>query len=152
MNTVPPQNRPDPFGRLMAEDNSQDKLRNLVDIFSISSPVGPDSTNNAEDVARVEIMMDQLGELDLSHTDGPTGYYGERLKQAISAFQKKVGLPETGRIAPSDTTMTAARQALSHDVSVPVRSAGELTRGVNDRSAASTTTGAAGLPNPLSMT
>ncbi len=107
--------RPDPFGRLMADDGSQDQFRGLSDVFEISSPVGPNEKNTPDDVARAEIIMDSLGELDLGQTDGPTGFFGERLRQAIMAFQKRAGLQQTGRLAASDTTMIAARKALDSE-------------------------------------
>ena len=106
---------PDPFGRLATDDGSQDRFKNLSDIFNISSAVGPSDANDPDDVARVEILMDHLGELNLGLTDGPTGYYGERLKQAISAFQTKSGLPATGRIAVSDSTMAAVQRTMASE-------------------------------------
>ena len=104
--------QPDPFGRLMSDDGSQDKFRGMSDVFKITSPVGPTDENTPDDVARVEILMDHVGELDLKQTEGPTGFYGERLRQAIMAFQKRAGLPTTGRITPSGTTMVAVKRAM----------------------------------------
>ncbi len=104
--------RPDPFGRLMSDDGSQSRFQNLTDIYALQGTVGPDGENQADDIAKVEILMDQLGEIDLSQTDGPTGYYGERLKQAVQRFQKKSGLAESGRVAPADPTIRAIRRAL----------------------------------------
>jgi peptidoglycan hydrolase-like protein with peptidoglycan-binding domain len=118
--------RPDPFGRLLGDDGSQDKFRGLSDVFNISSPVGVTEENLPDDVARVEIMMDHLGELDLRQTDGPTGFYGERLKQAVMAFQKKVGLPETGRLAPADSTMAAVKKMMKTESSSPDQPSGGM--------------------------
>ena len=108
----PNKNRPDPFGRLMSDDGSQDKFRGMSDVFNITSPVGPNDENTPDDVARVEILMDHVGELDLKQTEGPTGFYGERLRQAIMAFQKRASLPTTARITPTGTTMVAVKRAM----------------------------------------
>ena len=102
----------DPFGRLMENDDSQDRYKALENITTLSAAVGPTAENKPEDVAKAEIMLDMLGELNLAETEGPTGYYGERLRQAIAAYQGKNNLPQTGVISPNDSTLSAIVKAL----------------------------------------
>lgn len=106
-----PENAPkDPFGRMTPDDGSQDRFRDMPDITLLESAVGPSDDNRPDDVAKVEIMLDQSGLLNLRETDGPTGFYGERLRQAISALQRKLGLTENGRIAPGDPAHMALQK------------------------------------------
>ncbi len=104
---------PDPFGRLMENDASQDRFRNMDNLTALSAAIGPSADNQPDDVARIETLMDMLGELNLQETDGPTGYYGERLRQAIVAYQRKNQIPQTGVIAPNDATMQAISNAVA---------------------------------------
>ncbi len=107
------QGKRDPFGRMLPDDGSQSRFRDMNDALKLEAPIGPNGKNSPDDVARIEIVMDQLGELDLAATDGPTGFYGERLRQAIIAVQQRYNLPETGRVAPNDATMAAIRRTLN---------------------------------------
>ena len=102
--TPPQQGERDPFGRVRASDGTQEQLKSIVDLANISRPVGIDQDNNSEDVARIEMLLDQTGDLDLKPSEGPTGHFGQRLLEAISRFQKRIGLPPTGIIKPGDQT------------------------------------------------
>lgn len=97
----------DPFGRVRSSDGSQERLKAISNLGNISKPVGIDLDNNAEDVARVEMLLDQTGDMDLKPSEGPTGYFGQGLLEAISRFQKRMGLPPTGMLRPGDQTHRA---------------------------------------------
>jgi len=75
------------------------------DSFFLSDSVGWDGANNRDDVARVEKMLGRSGHLNLAKTDGPTGYYGLRLKEAVEAFQKEHGLKQDGHLNPDGETI-----------------------------------------------
>lgn len=109
-----PNTERDPFGRIVSDDGSQDRFRSMSDISSLEAPVGPTDENRPDDVAKAEIMLDHVDLLDLRETEGPTGYFGERLRQAILAFQKHIGQPQTGRILPYDATHTLLRNSLKN--------------------------------------
>lgn len=106
-----PQGSPrNPFGRIADSDGSQEKLRAIRDLANIAKPVGIDLDNEPEDVARVEMLLDQTGDMDLKPSEGPTGYVGQRLIDAIVAFQKRNKLPPSGFIHPGDATHRALVQ------------------------------------------
>ncbi|MBT4890048.1 MAG: hypothetical protein HON65_10900 [Rhodospirillales bacterium] len=107
-----PEKRPDPFGRLMEKDDSRDRYKALENITMISAGVGPTAENKPEDVAKVETMLGMLGEMSLTETEGPTGYFGERLRQAIATYQAKNKIPQSGSIFPNDVTMRSIAQSL----------------------------------------
>jgi len=111
---TPPAARPglqpaarDPFGRVRTSDGSQENLKSIADLANIKKPVGIDLDNNADDVARLEMLLDQTGDMDLKPSEGPTGYFGQRLLEAITRFQKRMGLPPTGMVRPGDQTHRA---------------------------------------------
>jgi peptidoglycan hydrolase-like protein with peptidoglycan-binding domain len=104
---------PDPFGRLMEDDGSQNKFKNMENLTSLDGAIGPTAENDPDDVAKVELLMSKLGELNLQDTDGPTGYYGERLRQAIVSYQRKNQIPQSGAIVPNDPTMVAISNAVA---------------------------------------
>jgi len=82
----------DLFGRMLPPARPEPEISNLKNLFKLAESVGGSSSNRRRDVAKVEALMDQTGYLDLRQTDGPTGYYGERLRQAVEGFQKDHGL------------------------------------------------------------
>lgn len=104
----------DPFGRMIPDDGSQDRFRDMPDITILEAAIGPKNDNRPEDVAKIEIMLDQVGLLDLQETDGPTGFYGERLRQAINILQRQSRLKETGKVAPGDRTHVALQQRIGN--------------------------------------
>lgn len=106
----PSPGRRDPFGRLPMPRQWGPEIENIADPFSLESAVGANSTNNRRDVAKVETLMAQVGRLDLRQTDGATGYFGERLKQAVEGFQKDNGLKKDGLINPRGETMRALQE------------------------------------------
>lgn len=99
------QNTRDPFGRLPEIRKPDPEIDNISKLFRLSDSVGDTSPNNRRDVAKVETIMGQAGYLNLKQTDGPTGYYGQRLKQAIMNFQKDNGLKKDGLINQRGETM-----------------------------------------------
>ncbi len=101
-------------GRLYEQATKSDReIINLKNPFRLSSPVGISSSNLRRDVAKVETLMSQTGYLDLDKTDGPTGYYGERLKQSVQNFQKDKGLKKDGLINPRGETMQTLKKQKS---------------------------------------
>ncbi|MBT4891093.1 MAG: peptidoglycan-binding protein [Rhodospirillales bacterium] len=93
-------------GRLYNRSKNTDKeIHGLKNLLQITNPVGNTSSNNRRDVAKVETLLGKAGYLDLDKTDGPTGYYGERLKQSVQRFQKANGLKKDGLINPRGETM-----------------------------------------------
>jgi peptidoglycan hydrolase-like protein with peptidoglycan-binding domain len=103
----------DPFGRVPPKPKPEPELTNLGDASKLSSPVGEQGKNDRRDVAKVETMLGRTGALDLKKTDGPTGYWGERTREATRAFQKQNGLKVDGDIGPKTTD--AFRSALAEN-------------------------------------
>lgn len=78
----------------------------------LSAPVGRTGANDPADVAAVEQLLGQAEYLDLDQTDGPTGYFGFRLEDAIRCFQKDHGLKVDGTLLPEGPTLASLHQAV----------------------------------------
>ncbi|MGE4281379.1 MAG: peptidoglycan-binding protein [Magnetospirillum sp.] len=81
------------------------------DFFTLGAPVGPDQSNRREDVIRVETILGNTGHHDLSRTDGPVGYWGQRQEQAVKDWQSQNGLKVDGLLKPGGPTITSLKQA-----------------------------------------
>ena len=81
------------------------------DFFTLGAPVGPDQPNRREDVIRVETILGNTGHHDLSRTDGPVGYWGQRQEQAVKDWQSQNGLTVDGLLKPGGPTITSLKQA-----------------------------------------
>ncbi len=93
----------------------------LSDLFganplSIKGPVGPFGPNRRADVGKVETFLSRSGNFDLSPTDGPTGYYGTRLEDAINAFQKTNGLKTDGLLNSGGKTIKKLANKLKDQI------------------------------------
>ena len=53
------------------------------------------------------MLLEKSGDMDLGPSEGPTGYVGQRLLDALAAFQRRNGLNETGMVRPGDATHRA---------------------------------------------
>jgi hypothetical protein len=80
------------------------------DIFALSDAVGPRKRNRRHDVLKIETLFANTGDHDLE--DGPTGYAGSQLDQAIRAFQKRRGLAVDGVLEPGGETIAALESEL----------------------------------------
>lgn len=74
-------------------------------LLSLRGDVGRKGRNRPADVVRLEALLGAAGYLDLSPTDGPTGYFGERLDRAVRKFQKDHGVPVDGEVKPGGKTV-----------------------------------------------
>jgi peptidoglycan hydrolase-like protein with peptidoglycan-binding domain len=89
-------------GSLLGDSKSTLNLSNALDDGpEISQSVGLKGKNAPKDIAKVETLLGAHQALDLSKTDGPTGYMGQRLDQGIKRFQKSNGLKIDGVINPA---------------------------------------------------
>ena len=75
------------------------------DIFGTKAPVAPQGPNRRPDVAKIEALLGRTGDLDLSVTEGPTGYYGARLEEALQGYQGRNGLKVDGIANPAGETI-----------------------------------------------
>ena len=97
----------DPFGRLSDPSTTRLEASGLGSLFTLGNPVGRRGGNNRRDVARVETLLGGTGHLDLNQTEGPTGYFGDRLDQVICGFQKDNSLRVDGVLNPGGETINA---------------------------------------------
>ncbi|MDA0304939.1 MAG: peptidoglycan-binding domain-containing protein [Proteobacteria bacterium] len=95
----------DPFGRLLAEPKPDREILNFQNPLSIRDSIGMEGMNSRRDVAKVENLLGRAGALDLSKTDGVTGFFGARTDEAVRTFQKDRGLKVDGLINPRSPTM-----------------------------------------------
>ncbi|OEJ65231.1 hypothetical protein BEN30_15275 [Magnetovibrio blakemorei] len=107
-------------GSLLGDSKSTLNLSNALDDGpEISQSVGLKGKNAPKDIAKVETLLGAHQALDLSKTDGPTGYMGQRLDQGIKRFQKSNGLKIDGVINPGGETIQALTKNLAHNATAP---------------------------------
>jgi len=80
------------------------------DIFALSDAIGPRRRNDRADVFKVETLLANTGDHDLE--DGPTGYAGAGLDNAIRAYQKRRDLAVDGVLEPGGETIAALDREL----------------------------------------
>jgi peptidoglycan hydrolase-like protein with peptidoglycan-binding domain len=81
-------------------------------LFKLTASIGERGANDRTDVGKLEALLYMAGVFDLDGSNGPTGYYGERLKQAVKAFQKARGLRVDGDVGPEGETIRTLAQHL----------------------------------------
>lgn len=79
--------------------------------YQLDAPVGRRGDNGRIDVAKIETLLGRAGYLDLAPTDGPTGYYGTRVEDALKRFQKDGDLKADGLVNPGGPTLAALTRA-----------------------------------------
>jgi len=82
------------------------------DGLALTDAVGPDAANRRHDVARVEALLGGAGALDVTATEGPTGYFGRRTDAAIRKLQRDRRLKVDGLITPKGPTLKALMRSL----------------------------------------
>jgi hypothetical protein len=75
----------------------------------LDDAVGRGRVNRRPDVALVESLLAAGDAYDLTPGDGPTGYFGLGLEQAIRTLQRERGLRVDGLLEPEGETLTALR-------------------------------------------
>lgn len=93
------------------------------DPFTLTDGVGQGATNRRADVAKVETLLGAAGYHDLDRTEGPTGYWGETLKQSIRRFQKDRDLEVDGYLRPKGETIASLKGLLGSPAKPENRSA-----------------------------
>lgn len=78
--------------------------------YELDTSVGRRGDNDRIDVAKIETLLGKSGYLDLDATEGPTGYYGARVEDALKRFQRDGGLKIDGLARPDGPTMAALRR------------------------------------------
>lgn len=92
----------------------------IFDLFkNLSGSIGRTGRNHAADVAGIETALGSQGYLDLNKTDGPTGYFGARMEDAIKGFQKGNGLKVDGVINPGGETIGQLAQKYGQGLTAP---------------------------------
>lgn len=74
-------------------------------VLEISQP------NRREDVIKVETILGNTGHHDLSRTDGPLGWWGERQEKAVKAWQGDNGLKVDGLLKPNGPTISSLKKS-----------------------------------------
>jgi len=82
------------------------------DGLALVGAVGPDAANRRHDVARIEALLGGAGALDVTATEGPTGYFGRRTDAAIRKLQRDRRLKVDGLITPQGPTLKALMASL----------------------------------------
>ena len=82
--------------------------------FDLSGDVGRGFATARPDAIRLEAILANSGDHDLSATDGPTGYWGTALDAALRGYQKRNGLTVDGWARPDGPTIRHMRDALGN--------------------------------------
>ena len=70
------------------------------DWFDLSGPMGLRVGADRADAIRLEALLANAGDLDLSERGGPTGYWGLAQDKALRGYQQRNGLAVDGWAAP----------------------------------------------------
>jgi len=76
------------------------------DWFALEDWVGADRPSRRDDVAKVEALLAEAGDLSFERTQGPTGYWGLTQDAALRRYQKRHGLVPDGALRPGGPTIT----------------------------------------------
>ena len=79
----------------------------LEDRFRLRGSVGRGRPNEPGDVATVETLLRQTGDLDFRRDREPTGLFGVPLEEATRRFQRRNRLAADGIVNPEDETIKA---------------------------------------------
>lgn len=79
--------------------------------FSLSDSLGDDRPNRRNDAIKVETILGNTGYIDLSKTDGPLGYWGDRQDKAVRKWQDDNGLEVDGVLKPGGPTISSMKKA-----------------------------------------
>lgn len=82
------------------------------DWFSLENTVGMGRSNSRQDVFKVESLLANAGDLDTSHTEGPTGFGLYTVDQAVRKYQVRNGLKVDGWLRPEGPTITKLKDQL----------------------------------------
>ncbi|MBL8833525.1 MAG: peptidoglycan-binding protein [Rhodospirillales bacterium] len=82
------------------------------DWFALSGFTGRGFDTRREDAVRLEGILANSGDLDLTATEGPTGYWGTALDTAVRRYQKRNGLKVDGWLRPGGPTIAHMRDTL----------------------------------------
>ncbi len=88
-------------------------------MLTINNTIGRTDANDSNDIRDLETLLSRTGHLNLNKTDGPTGYFGTRLEQAIKSYQKDNDLKVDGRLNPGGETVV--QLAKSGEISKPTK-------------------------------
>ncbi|HUT50638.1 MAG TPA: peptidoglycan-binding domain-containing protein [Alphaproteobacteria bacterium] len=101
------------FRDAWAEGRALPELFGPTDTLEIKAGIGEGRRNRRPDVAKIETLMDTLGEHDASPTDGPTGFLNTRLEEDLQRFQARNGLTVDGIVDPGGETLREIQGELS---------------------------------------
>jgi hypothetical protein len=79
--------------------------------FDLSGPVGMRFASARDDAIRLEGILANSGDLDLSERGGPTGYWGLAQDKALRGYQRRNGLAVDGWAGPGGETVAHMRDA-----------------------------------------
>ena len=83
-----------------------------ADWFDLSGDVGRGFPTARQDAIKLEAILANSGDHDLSATDGPTGYWGTALDAALRGYQKRNDLAVDGWARPDGPTIRHMRDSL----------------------------------------
>ena len=69
-------------------ETTDERAPDLSNIYYLKGQITGQGNINRNDVAKIEVLFNQVSVFDLSETQRPTGYYGLRLEQGLKKSKK----------------------------------------------------------------
>jgi hypothetical protein len=90
----------------------EDELPGSTDWFKLDGDVGLGRANKRADLVKVESLLANSGDLDLSDIGGPTGYGLYTVEDGVKKYQRRNGLDVDGWMRPGGPTISKLEKQL----------------------------------------
>lgn len=90
----------------------EDELPGSTDWFKLDGDVGLGRANKRADLVKVESLLANSGDLDLSDIGGPTGYGLYTVEDGVKKYQRRNGLDVDGWMRPGGPTISKMEKQL----------------------------------------
>jgi peptidoglycan hydrolase-like protein with peptidoglycan-binding domain len=98
------------FSGFGADDENE--LPGSSDWFKLDGEVGLGRANKRADLVKVESLLANSGDLDLSEIGGPTGYGLYTVEDGVKKYQSRNGLDVDGWMKPGGPTISKMKEQL----------------------------------------
>ena len=94
------------------ENDDENELPSSTDWFKLDGEVGLGRANKRADLVKVESLLANSGDLDLSEIGGPTGYGLYTVEDGVKKYQSRNGLKVDGWMKPGGPTISKMKEQL----------------------------------------
>lgn len=114
------------FGSRMSRET--DRVLSDRFLFDLGSTIGPGRVNQPGEVRKIETLLDLTGDIVVPREFGPSGGFGDDMREGVRAFQRREGLVDDGILRPGGPTITRMRDRLGD----PLGGVGEASRAARE--------------------